>query len=64
MKYAVVYDDENSIETAYHDTSEEAIAEFNKISDEPFDEADNHSVQSFTDERIAEIDAYSEAHPQ
>lgn len=60
MKYAVVGDE--FIETAFWPTEAEAIEEFNQASDYPFDE--EHSVQGYSDEEIAQIEAYSEAHPQ
>jgi hypothetical protein len=61
LKYAVVGDE--FIETKFHDTELAAIEEFNQISDEPYNEK-NWQVKSFASEEIAEITAYSEAHPQ
>jgi hypothetical protein len=63
MKYSVVYAGENELQTDWKDSEAEAITEFNRVSDEPFDPEENE-VQGFTDEEAAEIDAYSEAHPQ
>lgn len=65
VKYAVVYTDENWIDSNYHDTPEAAIAEWEKVSGLKFeDHKDSHQLQGFTTEEISKIDAYSEAHPQ
>lgn len=65
LKYAVVYDDEQWIETDYFDTEAEAIEAWKQLDDENQEWPDSaHSVQGFTEGDIKAAEAWGEAHPQ
>lgn len=63
-RYAVVYTDENWIDSGFKDTADEAIHEWETITGSKYDESDSHVVQGFTEKEIADIEAYSDANPQ
>jgi hypothetical protein len=67
VKYAVVYTDENMIDSPLFDTEEEAknwMTEMSEYLESNGESLDSFQIEGFTNKEIAEIEAYSEAHPQ